>query len=81
MNVASFIVVYVIAWWLILFMLLPIGVKRDDNPEEGNDIGAPVRHMIGKKALWATVLAGMVLLVYWVLVDIVGVTLVDLPGR
>ena len=77
MNIASFIVVYVIAWWLIFFMLLPIGVQREENPETGHDIGAPKRPMLIRKALICTVLAGIVLLGYWYLADIVGVTLVD----
>lgn len=76
MNIASFVVVYVIAWWLILFMLLPVGVKRDDAPEIGNDTGAPVNHMIGKKALWSTLLAAVVLLIYWYVVDILGISVV-----
>lgn len=74
MSIASYIVVFVIAWWLILFMTLPLGVKRDDNPQEGNDTGAPVRHMIGKKMLWTTLGAFVVLGIYWYLAVIVGVS-------
>ena len=39
MSIASFIVVYIIAWWLVFFIVLPIGVQRDDNPKEGHDVG------------------------------------------
>jgi len=81
MNVASFIVVYVIAWWLIFMMSLPIGVRRNDNPEKGHDIGAPVKHMIGKKVLWTSILATVVLGIYWYVVDVMGVEIIDLPNR
>ncbi|MDF1748517.1 MAG: DUF1467 family protein [Alphaproteobacteria bacterium] len=76
MNIASFLVVYIIAWWLVFFIVLPIGVRRDDAPQEGHDVGAPVKHMIGKKALWSTIAAGVILLAYWVAADVIHVHLV-----
>ena len=75
MSIASFVIVYVIAWWLSLFILLPIGVERDDDPREGNDAGAPVKHMIGKKMLGATIAAFVALGVYWYLAEVIGITL------
>ncbi|MDW3207450.1 MAG: DUF1467 family protein [Alphaproteobacteria bacterium] len=76
MSIASFIVVFVIGFWLAFFMVLPIGVRRDDNPEKGNDPGAPKIHMIGKKVLWAGLAAVVLTGVYWYLVDIVGFRIV-----
>ncbi|MAO92464.1 MAG: hypothetical protein CMM78_05080 [Rhodospirillaceae bacterium] len=76
MSIASFIVVYIIAWWLVFFIVLPIGVQRDDNPKEGHDVGAPVNHMIGKKALWSTLAAFVILFAYWVAADVIHVHLV-----
>lgn len=73
MNIASFIVVYVIAFWIVFFMVLPIGVRREDNPDEGHDPGAPKFHMIGRKAAWAGIAAFVVLGIYWYLVEIVGI--------
>jgi predicted secreted protein len=77
MNIASFVVVYVIAFWLTFFMVLPIGVRRDDAPIQGNDRGAPVKHMIGKKMLWAALAAAVLTAVFWVLVDVLGFSIVD----
>ena len=76
MSIASFIVVYIIAWWLVFFIVLPIGGQRDDNPKEGHDVGAPVNHMIGKKALWSTLAAFVILFAYWVAADVIHVHLV-----
>ena len=46
-------------------MSLPVGVKRDENVEVGNDAGAPEKPHLWKKALAATVIAG----VLWFAVD------------
>ena len=54
MGIAGGVVVFVILWWLVFFMTLPIGVRRDENPEEGHDPGAPRTANIGKKMLIAT---------------------------
>lgn len=76
MSIAAFIVVYVISFWLVFFMVLPIGVRRDENPEEGNDPGAPVKHMIGKKMLWAGIAATALTVGYWYVVEVLGFQLV-----
>ena len=55
---------YVIWWWIALFCVLPIGVKgqhEDGLPEAGHDTGAPVVPLLGKKILWASLLA----VVFW----------------
>ncbi|MBO6835768.1 MAG: DUF1467 family protein [Alphaproteobacteria bacterium] len=75
MSIASFIVVYVIAFWLVFFMVLPIGVRQNEEPEEGHDPGAPKSHMIGKKMLWAGIAAIALTGIYWYLADIVGIQL------
>ena len=40
-DFVSFIFIYFIIYWIVIFMVLPFGVKTDDNPQEGNDSGAP----------------------------------------
>ena len=37
------ILVYVIIWWLVLFMVLPWGVKVPEEPEPGHASSAPVQ--------------------------------------
>ena len=36
--------IYFIIWWITLFMVLPFGVQRDTEVQEGNDLGAPAKH-------------------------------------
>ena len=54
----SALVVFVVAWWLCLFCVLPIGVQSQveaDSVVEGSEPGAPVVHGLRKKAIWATI--------------------------
>ncbi len=51
------IVIFVIIWWLVLFIVLPFGVQRDENIEKGNDPGAPKNPMLKKKIILTTVIS------------------------
>ena len=75
MSPVSAIVVFVIIWWLVLFMVLPFGVQRDDTPEEGHDPGAPRKPMILRKMLITTGIALVLFAVYGVIVEYDLITL------
>ncbi len=51
------IVIFVIVWWLVLFIVLPFGVQRDDNAIKGNDPGAPKDPMLKKKIYLTTIIS------------------------
>ena len=53
----TFFVIFVILWWLILFLILPIGVKKEKSVKFGNDPGAPNNPMLKKKFLITTIIA------------------------
>ena len=36
MNAAGLVVVFSLGWWLVFFLLLPIGIRVSDNPEAGH---------------------------------------------
>ncbi len=69
MSWLSGIVVYVILWWLVFFMALPVGVRRAGEVARGNDPGAPERARLGLKAAAATAAAGVLTLVVFLLID------------
>ena len=50
MTIASGVVVFVMCWWICFFAVLPDGAHTP-----GTEEGAPVRPMIWKKALWASI--------------------------
>jgi predicted secreted protein len=62
------IAVYFTTWWIVLFAVLPFGVKTQheaggaDLPP-GADPGAPVAPMLARKAMWTTLLAGVIFVV------------------
>jgi predicted secreted protein len=71
MQTFSAIAIYFIIWWLVLFMILPFGVKSAHEAgvevEEGHEAGAPVRHNLLFKVLATTVVASILFaLVYWI---------------
>ena len=58
MNLVGGVVIFLISWWMCLFVVLPIGVRgqfEDGEVEDGTEEGAPVSHMLPKKAIWATI--------------------------
>ena len=51
------IVIFVIIWWLVLFVVLPFGIQKDDNVKDGNDPGAPKNPMLKKKIILTSVIS------------------------
>ena len=41
--------IYVIIWWIVLFAILPFGIKKPDKVEKGHADGAPQNPLIFKK--------------------------------
>jgi predicted secreted protein len=74
MSWTSAVAIYFIIWWLVLFVVLPFGVKNAAETgsvvEEGNDAGAPIAHGLLWKAGVTTLVATVVYaFIYWVLVN------------
>ena len=57
MGWASGIMVYLVIWWIALFMVLPLGVRRVENPGRGQETGAPERPDLLRKAIITPLLA------------------------
>jgi predicted secreted protein len=77
MNIASFAVVFICSWWIVIFMVLPFGVRRNEAPEEGHDPGAPIAHNLKKKMLITTAIATVLTALYWYLFDYLGITVIE----
>ena len=65
------IIVYLLIWWTALFAVLPIGTKplEQADPEAGGWRGAPTRPMLGRKLAGTTVLAAVLWLGAYVLIE------------
>ena len=51
MSWATGVMVYLVIWWTILFAVLPLGVRRVENPGKGEERGAPERPQLLRKAI------------------------------
>ncbi len=72
MGIMTGILVYILTWWMIWFMILPIGVKTQD--EDGHSIpgtpkSAPVNPLILKKMAATSVVAALVWGVIFYLIE------------
>lgn len=64
--------IYFIVWWVVFFMVLPWGVRSQEEKAEvvlGSDPGAPAVHGLKAKLAWTTVVSGFVFgAFYWAFV-------------
>jgi predicted secreted protein len=63
MSLATGIAIYFIVWWLVLFMVLPFGVRSQHEGGDmvsGTDPGAPAMPRLWWKLVWTTVVSGVV---------------------
>jgi predicted secreted protein len=69
-KIGTAIAIYFVVWWIVLFAILPIGVKNaheaGETTLEGNEPGAPVEHQMGRKAIITTVVSAIVLAIIYV---------------
>ena len=68
-NWVTIIAIYVVVWWLILFMVLPFGVRppTDEEMEPGQEAGAPVKPMVWRKMAITSVIAAVVCVIFYYL--------------
>jgi len=65
MGWATGIMVYLVIWWIALFMVLPLGVRRVENPGRGQELGAPERPDLLRKAIITTIVAAVLWLAFY----------------
>jgi predicted secreted protein len=60
MPVATSLAIFFLIWWVVLFAVLPWGIRsqhESENMVAGTDPGAPDSVRIGRKLLWTTLVA------------------------
>ncbi len=67
MSWATGLMVYLVIWWIILFAVLPLGVRRVENPGRGQDRGAPENPQLLRKAIITSLVAAVLWLGFYVL--------------
>ena len=78
MSWLTLLAVYLVIWWICFFVILPIGVRTQDEDEEtilGTVGSAPSRPMLVRKALATTVVAAIVLAILCFAADALDISL------
>ena len=68
MNIAFMIAVYFIIWWVVLFTVLPFGVRTQGEAGTivpGTDASAPAEFKLSRVLLATTIVSAIVFLVLW----------------
>lgn len=82
MNLVLSVAVYFVIWWIVLFAVLPFGIRTQHEVGDvvpGTEEGAPVTPNLGPKLIATTIVAAIVFaIVYW-LIEGGAVTLDDIP--
>jgi predicted secreted protein len=63
MSIATGLAIYFIIWWMVLFAVLPFGVRSQQESGDvtpGSDPGAPALPQLARKLVWTTVVAAVV---------------------
>jgi len=79
MPVATGLAIFFLIWWVVLFAVLPWGIRSQHEGQDmvpGADPGAPTRAKIGWKLAWTTLVAAAIYAVayvvyaeHWVTID------------
>jgi predicted secreted protein len=75
MNLVSLIAIYFVVWWIVLFAVLPWGMRTQEEEGEvvlGSTHSAPSRPMLLRKALITTLVAAVPVAALWLAVDYFG---------
>ena len=67
MNWFTGIVVYAVIWWLVIFTVLPWGVRIPDNPQPGLATSAPEQPRLWLKVVVTSVISA----VLWIIADLI----------
>ena len=83
MSITTAVAIYFIMWWVVLFAVLPWGVRSQHESGEvmsGTDPGAPSIPKLGTKLLWTTVVTTIVFALCYVVYVYRLLTLDDLAA-
>ncbi|MCX5493168.1 DUF1467 family protein [Kaistia dalseonensis] len=77
MRIYSLIAIYFIIWWLVIFMILPFGIRTQADEGDvtlGTAHSAPIRPMLVRKAIITSVVSAVLLFAFWYSYAVLGWT-------
>ena len=85
MTIGTGIAIYLTLWWVVLFMVLPLGVvshaEAGIDKGDGGDPGAPVDPKLKKKFITTTWVSAVLFVILWLVIRFQLVTLPEVPYR
>ena len=81
MSLVSSLAIYFVIWWLVLFIVLPFGVRSQHEADQvtlGTDHGAPHQPLLVRKAVATTLIAAIIFAGVYLYFGVLGRTLEDL---
>jgi predicted secreted protein len=69
MPISTALAIFFLIWWVVLFAVLPWGVRSQHEGGEvvpGTDPGAPAIPSIGRKLIWTTLVAAVIFAGFYV---------------
>ena len=82
MAIGTAIAIYFVVWWIVLFAVLPFGMRAqaDDNiVVPGTPASAPTRSHFAKAAWRTTILSAVLVGAYYLVFDTFGYSFNDIP--
>jgi predicted secreted protein len=79
-NIATGIVSFIIIWWVVIFAVLPWGVKQNHSPNVGEDPGAPVHHRMLQKVIATTLITLVIWGMFFALEEYNVISIRDIAG-
>ncbi|XUM20836.1 DUF1467 family protein [Bradyrhizobium oligotrophicum S58] len=61
--ISTWLAIYFVLWWVMLFVTLPFGVRSQHETgggSPGTDPGAPTISLMGRRLIWTTLLSAIV---------------------
>ena len=74
-GITGAIALYFVVWWIMLFAVLPFGVRsqlEDGKVVAGSEPGAPAAPLLMEKAIWTTIVSGFVFVLAVGMMPLVG---------
>ena len=68
MRIGTFIAIYFVVWWIVLFAVLPWGMHTQEEEGEvtvGTPASAPANLRLVQKAVWTTIVSAILVAVVW----------------
>ncbi len=82
MSNVTYVAIYFVIWWTVLFIVLPIGMRSqidDGDIVLGTAHSAPSRFKVGQAALRTTLLAFAVFAVFYLVTEVWGYSIDMIP--